>query len=130
MLRWSARENDIDVDLAGLVDPTVASGIQGGVQLAALARASAGTDDGAAVAAVASVLGSEAAVTAACAAGAFQMTNRVVEACGVPALARQAERSAADLAELGVMGFAGASRTLRLRSSRWAKLRRRLRRKG
>jgi len=105
-LQMAATRAGLTADPAAIVDPEVDSGIAGGRELIALAQSAVSPNpDPAMVGRVASVLGEEAAATAAEVASAFMMTNRIVEATGQPALTRQAERLRPVLECLGAIDF-------------------------
>ena len=84
MLSWSAGTIGTSVDVRRLVgDGDI--GIPGGRQLVNIGRASVGmVSDPEPVAALALVVGEEAAVYAAAVAGAFELLNRAVDAVGLP----------------------------------------------
>ncbi len=110
MLSWSAITTDQDLDLTAIVTPGAEPGIPGGRELVDVGRASVGTaPDGAAVGAVAAVLGPRPALKAACVAGAFEIYNRVVDATGLPtgAAMRRELASTIDVLELGRFPHAG-----------------------
>jgi hypothetical protein len=113
-LSSSARRSGIEIDVRGIVDPEIDTGIPGGRELLALGREAVRPTPTAAAAtiAVAGVIGPAAALAAVEQTGAFQMTNRAVEATGLPVLARQRERMMPELELLGALGFTGSSHTI------------------
>jgi hypothetical protein len=113
-LSSSARRSGIEIDVRGIVDPEIDTGIPGGRELLALGREAVRPTPTAAAAtiAVAGVIGPAAALAAVEQTGAFQMTNRAVEATGLPVLARQRERMMPELELLGALGFSGSSHTI------------------
>ncbi len=117
-LRSSAHKTETQIDFAGIVDPRIDTGIVGGRELIGLARsATLPEPDAAATYAVVEVLGTEAAATAIEVAGAFEMTNRVVEATGQPVLRKERERAMPILEALGALSFPHSGlQTDRLRS--------------
>jgi alkylhydroperoxidase family enzyme len=103
------------VDPIAIVDLGIDPGIAGGKELVELSRSATSLHPDAGTAkAVASTLGPEAAVTAAEVAAAFMMTNRIVEATGQPALAKQRERVRPTLERLGALDFAHSGHTTAL----------------
>jgi hypothetical protein len=84
MLSWSAEETGRTVDLGHMTsDGDI--GIAGGPELVALGRASIGPEsDPGPAAAVARVLGGDAAIYAAGVAANFELMNRAVDAAGLP----------------------------------------------
>jgi AhpD family alkylhydroperoxidase len=105
-LQMTATRSGVTIDPVAIVDPETDSGIPGGRELIALAQSAVSANpDPATVAGVVSVLGEEAALTAAEVSSAFMMTNRIVEATGQPALTKQRERMRPVLERLGAMDF-------------------------
>lgn len=101
MLRWSAQETGRTVELAGIIDPAVDSGLLGGRELITLAQqVRLAGPDRRALDRVAEVLGLPAAVDAAAVAANFQVMNRVVDATGLPIGKRRRDDNAALISTL------------------------------
>lgn len=95
MLRASARELGVEVDLRALVDGNRSLGLDGGRPLVTLGRAVAGGHDPvAAFDEVRDAFGRPAAVDAAAVAANFEIMNRVVDATGLPFGRRRADEMA------------------------------------
>lgn len=109
MLSWSAETIGLPVRIERLVgDGDV--GVAGGPELVVLGRASVRRDpDPGPAAAVASVLGEEAAVAACAVAAAFELLNRAVDAVGLPVGRAARERAAGTIAALGMESFPHAT---------------------
>ncbi len=126
-LQSSARRSGMAVDIRGIVDPEVDSGVPAARELVRLAgQAGRAHPDPAAVEAVATAIGPEAAITAVEQAAAFQMTNRAVQATGLPVLRGQRERAWPELEILGATGFDRTDRTVEPERRLAARLRRRI----
>ena len=110
MLSWSAEELPQRIDLRGLVDPTIESGIDGGRELAHVgAVVDQSEPNPAPVAAVASKLGPAEALKAASVAGAFEILNRIVDATGLPVGKRSREDLAWIVDAIGLGDFPHAA---------------------
>lgn len=128
----SSRRSGITLRPEGIVDDSIATGVIAGRELIELARSAVLTaPDPGATTALAATIGAEAAMTAVEVAGAFELTNRVVEATGLPAPKHSAERTLPVLEALGATAFPHARVTAaRKPSPRWRRAARRLRRRG
>lgn len=106
VLRSSAQKNQIRINFDAFVDPGLDPGLSGGRELIALGRAAAAVKpDPEATVAVAGAIGPDAAITAVEVAAAFAMTNRIVEATGIPAIVNQVERLGQLAQRLGIDRF-------------------------
>ena len=113
MLSWSATETNRSIDLRGIVDGTTPIGIDGGLELVGVGASAVGSAvDPGPVAAVAEVLGEEAAVRAAAVAGAFELYNRIVDATGLPVGEAQRRQLAGIIDTLGLDAFPHAGHGL------------------
>ena len=118
------------INVAGIVDRHVDTGVRGGRELVDLARSAVTpAPDGGSATTLAKVVGPEGAVTAVEVAGAFQMINRVVEATGLPVLPSHREQGRAALESIGAneLPHSGLATAQRPTGLVW-RLRKRLRR--
>lgn len=106
MLRASAISFGYDLNIAGLVDPDVSIGVQGGNALLRFVETVLGRSEtslGDVHESIVSDLGPEALVDAAAVLGNFEMMNRVAEGSGLP-IPQQAIEYEADMVEqLGLL---------------------------
>ena len=110
MLSWSAESTDRTIELRAIVDGATHPGVPGGRLLIELGIAAVDTaPDPGPVAAIAGVLGPEAALKAASVAGAFEIFNRVVDATGLPVGRAYRERSVEIIDALGLDAFPHAN---------------------
>lgn len=122
-LRSSARDEGWRIDFHGIVDPKVDIGIPAGRELVALGRAASSPAPSVeAFRTLAAVVGTAPAVTAVEFAGAFSMTNRIMEATGQPVLANQRQRMLPILEQLGALDFPHSGLTTEVGRTRWQKL--------
>lgn len=102
----------MSVDSNTIIDSGIDPGIAGGKQMVEIPRSATSLHpDAGKTKALAATLGPEAAMTAAEVAAAFRMINRIVEATGQPALAKQRDRVRPTLERLGALDFAHSGHT-------------------
>ena len=128
VLGSSAAQHQIDVRYEGIASTETDTGVPGSAQLLAVVRtALSASPNPAVLATVAAELGHEATITALEVIAAFEMTNRVVEATGLPAPAGMRQRAWSMVEAIGADQFphsgvavaaAGGSSTLRRRLKR------------
>ncbi|MGI9667999.1 MAG: hypothetical protein ACR2N2_13035 [Acidimicrobiia bacterium] len=108
MLRASASVFEYDLDVRGLTDPTIDTGVQGGFELIALVDSVLGTSNDNpdnASEAVVDALDEASLLDAASVFGNFEMMNRVAEASGIPIPKQAIERHQGTIDELNVGHF-------------------------
>lgn len=122
-LRSSAYKTGHHLDLDGLLEPTVDSGIPAGRKLVAVGReATKSIPDATSVTRLAEGIGDRAAVTAVEVAGAFTLINRIVETTGQPIVASRRARMLPYLEQLGATRFPHTDRMIEGRKTAWRRV--------
>ena len=105
MLRWSAELYEYSLDVGGIADPAVPTGIPGARSLIGLVDAflmGDGSNQEQARHDIVAELGPEGLVDAAAVCGNFEMMNRVAESTGITIPHQAVEREAAMMKALGL----------------------------